>query len=749
MSSIQVIKSLKSNVSDITKYRTVNASNLDDINNYFEVVSDKPARVFIDLDGKINEGVRLIKELHSNILEQLMTLEHVSIMSSLGSDKLSYRITYINEFCSNMKDMKIIVQNKKFKEIRRLLKKIIVVSCGDAEFNNLNIDMTVYRSNGKMRCVNAWKTDDDKTRINKLELGSITDTFIHYIHDECICWELPQKEEAKKEEAKKEEPLNINLNNIKNMALKMKSFNNYNEWLQLCFIIYNESNGSQAGKEVFIYICKTTCDNFNEEECNKKWYSTQNNKDKKLTIATLIKKYNEMYPNEIKSDDKKFNNIEYLKNKLEFEQRLFKLDTPFCYVKINNNDSLEFFDEPKLKQWTKGKFNKIMSNDKELNFIDLWLDDKNKKILNEIVFDPNPNNDNSKNYNCFKGFNYDENIKPVLEKDSAFLNLLKKITVEPHIYEYFKQWIGHIIQYPWLKTNSALVLYSDTKGVGKNCIIEGIMNLIKNYTGKVESIKDITKNFNSHLCNKLFIYGDEICAKAQDVSDALKNTITRKIQTLEKKGKDSLYLNDLSNWIFTTNNFNAFKVEQGDRRLGMIHCIEEKLNIIDSKEFFKEINDPNEINKLYNFFKNIKFTYNIVADSPPMTRYKQVLEYNNKSGYLQALYKEPFKFVENTFTSTELLKVCNEYCKQNYIIQTVDAVSFGKVINILFKDYKKRGDTCSKFNFKKIDLNKFNELLYNYDSEYWRHVNHYDETKPPNFNKIKKEKEKEVNALDA
>ena len=27
-----------------------------------------------------------------------------------------------------------------------------------------------------MRCVNAWKTDDDMTRINKLEVGNIIDT---------------------------------------------------------------------------------------------------------------------------------------------------------------------------------------------------------------------------------------------------------------------------------------------------------------------------------------------------------------------------------------------------------------------------------------------------------------------------------------------------------------------------------------------------------------------------------------------
>ena len=88
----------------------------------------------------------------------------------------------------------------------------------------------------------------------------------------------------------------------------------------------------------------------------------------------------------------------------------------------------------------------------------------------------------------FKGFDFDDEIEPVIEEDSKFLQLLKKLTVEKHVYEYFKQWIGHIIQFPHLKTNAAIVLYSDTKGIGKNCIVEGITRLFKGYTGKVESI---------------------------------------------------------------------------------------------------------------------------------------------------------------------------------------------------------------------------------------------------------------------
>ena len=81
------------------------------------------------------------------------------------------------------------------------------------------------------------------------------------------------------------------------------------------------------------------------------------------------------------------------------------------------------------------------------------------------------------------------------------------------------------------KTNVGIILYSMIGGVGKNAITDALCKLFKNYSGHIESIDGITKNFNSHLTNKLFIYGDEINANAKKVSDKLKQVITRATQT--------------------------------------------------------------------------------------------------------------------------------------------------------------------------------------------------------------------------
>ena len=98
-------------------------------------------------------------------------------------------------------------------------------------------------------------------------------------------------------------------------------------------------------------------------------------------------------------------------------------------------------------------------------------------------------------------------------------------------------------------------------------------------------------------------------------------------------------------------------------------------------------------------------------------------------------------------TSTELLKCTNEYSKNNYLSQTVDVTTFGKVMGVIFSEQKKRGATANRFNFEKMNRNQFNEVLYKYDKDYWKYVNHYENTEEPDFTKVKKEASK-TNDLD-
>lgn len=761
---VKVIETLEADKNDLSLHENLDVKALKKVNNYFELVSNQPNRVFIDVDGCLTKETLDdydeddFNNLHNRILKALLKINDVSIMesSSYKANKLSYRITYLNEYCDDLPTMKDIVFNEKYKTLDNLLKKVITLTIKKNKLiDSLNIDSSVYRE-GKMRCVNAYKTNDDRTRINKLVRGDIIDTIIHYIPENAIKKvkitqdeEVKEVKEDKKEKINKKENVeekqqeNIDvLTDIKNKVLKIgnPNFDSYNDWLELCFIINNESNNSYKGKELFLELCEAVCSNFDKEECEKKWYSVNQKDCKKVKIGTLYKKYYDKFPSEKAQKLTIHDNINYKLEKLKFEKRIFRLDTPFTYVKINTDNTIEFLDDNKLTKYAKGEVNKIeietKGEDGEIKkkthkFIDLWFEDANKRKYDRIVFDPRTTDDKV-NYNCWTGYKHPIKESNLKEDDSLFFRLLKKICHDDINYEYVKQWIAHIIQKPYLKTGIAIVLFSKKKGVGKNCIIDGIKKLLEGYTAKIESIEDITKNFNSHLVNKLFIQGDEICAKAKNVADKLKEVITRTKQNLEKKKVDAIEVDDYTNWIFSTNNYDAFYIEKDDRRMNMVHCTEEKFK--DSIEFYEEINDVDKITELFNYFRTYPITYKFgQGELPPMTKYKEQLQYNSKEGYIQMLYKQPEIFISNSFSPLELLKITNDYCKTNYLRQTTDVITFGKQIGDIFNAYKKRSKTTYIFNFTNITELQFNKILYDYDKDYFKYINNLDEDDEPDF----------------
>ena len=423
---------------------------------------------------------------------------------------------------------------------------------------------------------------------------------------------------------------------------------------------------------------------------------------------------------------------DYIELKNKFELNCFRLENPFNFVYLDSEKNIQLFNNEKLKNWTMKDFGvKIQDPDDDKikkYFVDVWLSDPNQKTYNKIVFDPSFKSVNSFNY--FSGFNYTEGEQALL--NNPFLNLLKRLCNDKKTFEYFVDWIAHIIQRPFKKTNIAIILYSSVKGVGKNCLVDGISKLLKGYSAHVETIDDITKNFNSHLVNKLFIYGDEIKASSKCISDKLKQVITRPTQNMEKKGKDAIEIEDYTNWLFTTNNRDAFKVEQGDRRLFFVECLNEKLSKEMSTEYYSYIEDENEMNKLFNFFKNHTIVHNIGIGAPPASRMKNELEYETKQAYLQMLYKQPREIINCRFTSQRLYEKSKAFATCNYLNHSYSITEFGTEMSKVLKQFKKRTGTGYVYEVD-VSLNEFSKILFEYDPDYYRFINNIESDVIPTF----------------
>lgn len=429
-----------------------------------------------------------------------------------------------------------------------------------------------------------------------------------------------------------------------------------------------------------------------------------------------------------------FKTTKYKNAKAFLEKKIFKLEKPLSYVNVDPADDtneLCFYNEKKLELYCRGK--KELPNfkvgNKSVPFINFWQDDFNHRVYTDVVFETNPTKFDKTRYNCFTGFSNDKGKSPINENESKFLQLLKKHCQEPEIYEFVKCWIAHIIQKPWLKTCIALIFYSKLGGVGKNCLVDGIKAIIgKKYCGQLQSIKDITRDFNAHLCNKLFIYGDEVCSKAKELTDFLKNVISRTECSLEKKNVDPFTISDQSNYLFTTNNEHCFKTDETDRRMSFIRCFEEKLSSQDSIDYYAEINDSDKVQQLFEFFKTYeqpesesipKFKIG-QGQSALVTKYKQELIFEDRKPFIAMLYKEPSTFSNSKINSTLLHQMAVDYARKNYQSPNFTINEMGRAMTKYLGDFKKKTNTGYRFDFPlKHQLLKH---LYQVDEAYYRYV---------------------------
>jgi hypothetical protein len=202
-------------------------------------------------------------------------------------------------------------------------------------------------------------------------------------------------------------------------------------------------------------------------------------------------------------------------------------------------------------------------------------------------------------------------------------------------------------------------------------------------------------------------------------------------------------VDDYANYVFTTNNEGAFKIEQGDRRMFMIRCNNNLL----SKEFFtqyyNDYNDDKIMTRLFNYLLNLDISkFNIGSDRVPETKFKRELEYESKPSYIQYLYKECENIYNNNkvygiegvkLKSNKLYEDSKEYARKNKITSTYSIREFGLYLNKLNLLKIKKMD-CNYYDL--LSLKEFKKLLYNCDKEYYRIVNNIEDDEEINFNEI-------------
>lgn len=285
--------------------------------------SNQLLKLYFDIDDKEkklenydeNKAQKIEEEGEYIISESLKTLcniePRISVAVSHSKNfkdwkykKISCKYS-VRYFVSNIIDTK--------ENIKKYVKDInLYIKQSPEKYNFKEFDETIYSTNRLMRCVNSTKPNEERPLI--LKKGSLEDSIITNFYDEdaielkyndksqIINKNVTECNEVKKEN--KSEYINNKedtINKIKMIfeeLLAYDIFTKYDNWLKLCFCIYNEFDGSSEGYNLLISLCEKLS-NYNKDECFNQYNRHTKKRSKtesKILIGTLFKIYYSVFP---------------------------------------------------------------------------------------------------------------------------------------------------------------------------------------------------------------------------------------------------------------------------------------------------------------------------------------------------------------------------------------------------------------------------------------------------------------------
>lgn len=355
-----------------------------------------------------------------------------------------------------------------------------------------------------------------------------------------------------------------------------------------------------------------------------------------ITNKEMTQDYIDIVNDHINTPTLDINGYEFKKQ--QFEETHFKSLNPvsFCskldsgLIVRSKRDFTICYENIKVRTFKKVKDDYVPQITK---FCNLWFDDENIRTYDRIDFypkcQPPPNV-----YNLYDGFKaetlpkHDLNIKDTL----MWKHIQYLCNNDPLIIDYLIKWVAHIIQKPYKRIGTCLLIRS-IQGTGKDTFFNfiGTRLLGSKYYFNDANFELIFGKFNSMIENKILIVGNEV--SATDTSGffgKVINTITSPKLSIERKGISAYECNNFSSFVFLTNNDFPFKISHSDRRFV---CWEASPLIANNTEYFNNLYNEIESGKLdrlfYDYFNSIDIDDFSPSGNRPMTSvYNEMRQYS-------------------------------------------------------------------------------------------------------------------------
>jgi len=406
----------------------------------------------------------------------------------------------------------------------------------------------------------------------------------------------------------------VDLNELQKImeAISIDKFSSeYDTWMRVGMALSNITDGNSIGKTLYEDFSKVY-DGFDKKEFEYKWKNfkdTAENQDNKLGMTYLRSLYNKIEKKnknqtlaqifyaeigeggdynsaKIKMLEKINERLIYVREtgefihlgtKLTIKDDGQKVETPCWYLKKKMTTSDDFIKENFVYQYEvpSGKEGETKTIKIDVVPFSFWMKWMGRREVRAIGFDPT-DKENKDIFNVWKGYDITEEISEKFDEDEAqpILDHIRDCWCngDEQSFEYVMDYFAHIIQKPWKKSGVVLALRSK-QGGGKGVIISKLGEIIgDNHFCQNSNANYLFGDFNGQLEGKILVNLDEaFWGGDKKMEGQMKNKITERNQTINKKNKEAYMVSDYANYIISTNNDWFAGTTEDDRRY---YCLE-------------------------------------------------------------------------------------------------------------------------------------------------------------------------------
>jgi len=371
--------------------------------------------------------------------------------------------------------------------------------------------------------------------------------------------------------------------------------------------------------------------------------------------------------------------------KIEKERKYEDMKDDFEEIHFKCGDQFYKIFENKLQAYSKQSFCTVYQDyriDEKKSFLDMWLNDPDKRQYDKIDFVPPPIKCKSSTFNTWdltEGF--DDLVINSQVNTQIFYDFFKYICCkQDDVYEYVIKYISHLLQYPAIKPQVGL-FFTGSQGGGKDTLALIIKKLIGIENVLIECDPDnVFGKFNWRRMNKLVVCLQET-DNIKSYAGKIKDLITCETTTLSDKCVKGIDVNDFTRLLIFSNHENIINVEPTDRRFVIIKTWDfhhdPQTNFFN--ELYQAINNDDMINKLRHelLSYNINKDFNFQKNRPITEIYKDLKQINTPSIVRWAWDITQLHEV-NELSSSELCNHYNNWCKTAFEnSKEVNVKSFG------------------------------------------------------------------------